>query len=241
MNNKFLFQRILSVFCDVAFAIIMTLVFAKIVVAPVLNSITHLPTHIENYRSLTKEFDALQDQYGLYVYDEDKNRIENKEVTEEQKEIFLKDERVIEIKALAPSLQDEIRKDTLLEMVTSFYVSAAFTYLVVPFAFRKKKSTIGKKIFHFVQVNENETLLTNGQYFLKNLFIFFVHYILGLLSFGVILLVELIFVCVDKKHQTLVDKITKSHLAWDPDYLLESLETDEKKQEAINLSTTPKK
>lgn len=240
MNNKFLFQRIVSVFCDVAFAIIFSLVFAKLIVSPILNPITHLSDHITTYQFLTKEFDALQDQYGLYIYDEKENRIENKEVSEEQKEHFLNDARVIEIKKEVPPLQDEIRKDTLLEIATSFYVSVAFSYFVVPFVFRKKKATVGKKIFHFVQIKD-DNLLTNSQYLFKNFLLFLFHYVLGLLSFGIILLLELIFVCVSKDHQTLVDKITKSQLQYDPDYLLESLETDERKQEIINLSTTTKK
>ena len=240
MNNKFLFQRIVSVFCDVAFAIIFSLVFAKLIVSPILNPITHLSDHISMYQSLTKEFDALQDQYGLYIYDEKENRIENKNVSEEQKENFLNDARVIEIKEEVPPLQNEIRKDTLIEIATSFYVSVAFSYFVVPFVFRKKKATVGKKIFHFVQMKA-DNLLTNSQYLFKNFLLFLFHYVLGLLSFGIILLLELIFVCVSKDHQTLVDKITKSQLQYDPDYLLESLETDERKQEAINLSTTTKK
>lgn len=240
MNNKFLFQRIVSVFCDVAFATIFSLVFAKLIVSPILNPITHLSDHISTYQFLTKEFDALQDQYGLYIYDEKENRIENKEVSEEQKEHFLNDARVIEIKKEVPPLQDEIRKDTLIEIATSFYVSVAFSYFVVPFVFRKKKATVGKKMFHFVQIKD-DNLLTNSQYLFKNFLLFLFHYVLGLLSFGIILLLELIFVCVSKDHQTLVDKITKSQLQYDPDYLLESLETDERKQETINLSTTTKK
>ena len=178
MNNKFLFQRIVSVFCDVAFAIIFSLVFAKLIVSPILNPITHLSDHITTYQSLTKEFDALQDQYGLYIYDEKENRIENKEVSEEQKEHFLNDARVIEIKEEVPPLQDEIRKDTLIEIATSFYVSVAFSYFVVPFVFKKKKATVGKKIFHFVQMKD-DNLLTNSQYLFKNFLLFLFHYVYG--------------------------------------------------------------
>lgn len=240
MKSSF-FHRLISAVVDVSFVIIMALAFAKILVSPLLSPITHINDHISHYKDLSKEFENLQDQYGLYIYDEKEQRIENKEVTEEQKQSFLNDTRVQEIKEEVLPLQDEIRKDTLIEMATSFYVSALFCYLLVPLAFRKKKATIGKKIFHLVQVDKEGNLLSTQRYEWKNFLIFFFHYILGTLTFGVLLLVEAILIVSRKDRASLVDMLSKSETCYDSDYLEESLETDEKRQEAINTQTQKKK
>lgn len=145
-----IFNRILSALIDFVFVAIMALTLDRLIATPIVNGIWNYDQQYETYHAIVEEYEKLQDKYEIYVYTEDEKRILNENVSEEQKEAFLQDQRVIEIKEEAVVLQNSIRKITSIELGIAFLLSLLFCYMLFPLIF-KKRATLGKRIFHLVR------------------------------------------------------------------------------------------
>lgn len=228
-----LLNRILSALIDFVFVIIIALAFDRFVASPIANGAWHYNQKFETYNSLVVEYEDLQDKYEIYIYTDDDKRVLNENISEEQKESFLKDSRVIEIKDEAILLQDEIRKITIYSLLIACTLSLIFCYLIFPLIF-KKRATLGKKIFHLVRYNKKGVVLRTPNYLLTNFLTLIFNYIIGFGTFGLYLLANLIcFIC-HKEHITVTDLITNTRVNYDTDYLEESLVTSEKQIETPN-------
>lgn len=228
-----LLNRVLSALIDFVFVIIMALAFDRLVATPIANKAWNYDQKFETYNNLVVEYEGLQDKYEIYIYTEDDKRILNENVSEAQKESFLKDSRVIEIKDEAIVLQDQIRNITIYALIIAVSISLLFCYLLIPLIF-KKRSTLGKKIFHLVKYNKRGDLLRTPQYLLNNLLTIFFNYIIGFGTFGLYLLANLLCFIFHQEHVTITDLITKTRVSYDEDYLEASLVTEEKEIETKN-------
>lgn len=225
-----IFNRILSALIDFVFVAIMALTLDRLIATPIVNGIWNYDQQYETYHAIVEEYEKLQDKYEIYVYTEDEKRILNENVSEEQKEAFLQDQRVIEIKEEAVVLQNSIRKITSIELGIAFLLSLLFCYMLFPLIF-KKRATLGKRIFHLVRCDKKGVLLRTPAYLLYNFCVILFHYIIGLGTFGLYLLANLVVYFVQKDHLTITDRMTKTVCTYDEDYIEASLVTKEKEME----------
>jgi uncharacterized RDD family membrane protein YckC len=202
-----------------------------LVTSNIINKFTSYPTINDEYDALVVEYDTLEDQYQIYLYDEDNNRVFNKEITDEQTNAFLQDPRVNEIKELVVKDQNKIYTYDALEITTSSIISLIITYFIIPLIFASK-ATLGKKAFHLV-IYQQDQLLSKKKYYLEQILYVLINVILGIGTLGIIWIGGIIAMVITKDNQSIVDLIFKRKLIVDPLYLGKDINSEEKEQEEI--------
>lgn len=102
-------KRIGAIFLDFIMVFFLSLLFDRVLVNPVAKRVTALDELTLTYDSEVKEYQHLEDKYRLYYYDEDANRIKNENITDEELNAFMSDERVITLRKEVPEVQDTLQ------------------------------------------------------------------------------------------------------------------------------------
>jgi len=179
-----------------------------LVATPVMNNTTDIQEVLDSYVINSKTFEDLQDEYEIYIYDEDNNRILNEEISDKQKEEFAKDERVILVSNLLYSEQTILLKTMAIHISLSILVTSIFVYIVIPLLIGKGR-TLGKLIAKLVLVNKNKEYSAWYQVVLRYFLSIIFNIYLAILSIGIIPLINLIVAIGNKNNQTVYDLITK--------------------------------
>lgn len=210
------FKRFYALIIDIIITIFLSLFLDQLCVSPIYKNATDFNVKQNQYYELVKEYDDIQDKYNIYIYDEDDNRILNKNLTKEQEDAFFADTRGIEIREQAPKIQDYLVQQQLIMMGISF-ITSVFIYFVF-LSYVIKGRSIGKFINHIHIEKEDNKPFKYRDGIIRGLLNFLICVVLGICSVGVVPAIVIINYFGDEKKRTVVDKILKLDLVVDEKY-----------------------
>lgn len=204
-------RRLFSMMIDTLLLIVITFFMFGLVVHPITCSITSYNQLESNYRIDSKEYNDIQDEYGIFYYDENNKRIENKDISEEVKEKFLNDERIISLSAKIIAEQEQILRYFILEALCGITISSLLVFLAVPLCLRKGR-TLGKFILKLYVVNYDFHYVRWYSLLLRQVLYTIINVLLGIISFGIVPLVCLLVSILTSKNQTPYDLIAHTYV-----------------------------
>ena len=164
INRKLLgpWQRIGSILLEFVMVFFVGLLLDRIAVNPIAKATTNLNVLAETYNSEVKEYQDKEDVYHLYYYDEDKNRIKNDNVADEELNAFMSDERVIAIRNDLPGIQDTIQAIRLTCLGVDAFLGSLLYFTFAYILFGKGRS-LGLIIFKSHLTDENGNKISIGK------------------------------------------------------------------------------
>ena len=163
------------------------------------------------YEEYDKQYAAIQDEYGIFYYDANNNRLENDQATEEMKNNFLNDERVIELKEKIIPVQASIFRHMALELFFTLVITGAITELILPLCIRKGR-TIGKCIMKLYIVNGKLEYISWYMLILRQTVYIITNVLLGVFTIGIVPLLNLLVAILTRGNQTLYDLASRSYV-----------------------------
>lgn len=227
INKPNILNRVLVAFVNFIILIIVTLAFDSLVTGHVVDGLQDYKTLKNDYEILEITYSNIQDEYHIFIYDENNNRIQNENLTEEDKQKFLNDLRVINIKEEASIISNKIR----LYNIVSFYISYVLMSIVVyllPALIFKKHQNIGMKSFNIVLMKHEEIPNRPKALLYLSIYVFF-HVLLGIFTLFIINIIDIMYCNFDyKDHRTLLEKVFNYDFAIDEDKLEADTLSEEK-------------
>lgn len=162
----------------------------------------------EQYNSKMEEYYDIQEEYGIYYYDEENNRVYNENVTEEVKQQFLNDQRILTLNTTLVDLQKKILTYMVYEVVTTTFVISLIFELAIPLILQRGR-TLGKVIMKIAIVEETLEDVKWYKYILRWFLKLMLNGYLGVLTLSVLPLVNLVVATIDKDNKCLYDKVCK--------------------------------
>ncbi len=178
-------KRLFVSFIDLIVVVFLAIALDFILVSPIIKNATDYNIIKQDYIILNEEYMKLQDEYGLYYYDSSSNRHLNEDATKEQIDLFLKDERVIELREIIPNLQDSLLKKDYLIIIID-YLIASFIFCLFGCFIGGIGVTPGHLLGRFRLKNDDLSSIKISRLFLYSFIKWIIFYILGLASIGVI-------------------------------------------------------
>jgi len=179
------------------------------------------------YYSLKTEYNALEDKYGLYYYDESGKRIKNDKADTTP---FYNDPRVKEIVVTAKGYQSTLKKIDLITFSISYVFSVLIITLIPPI-FSKKNYDFGGRVFSIVISRRNWYVNKKEYYQIAFLYILF-HYILGIATLMIFNLCDFISIFIKKNQgRSLMERMFKYDVTIDFEKTESEILTEEKEFE----------
>jgi hypothetical protein len=201
-------KRLLASFLHMLIMLCLGLVFDKFIISPIVKNATGYTAISEKYKAEEDEYKKLQDQYGVYIYTESSQRVQNPSFSEENSASFYNDPRV---KELTVSLQETENKSltTDIAILAIDYLSATLIYaLGGNFLFGIGRS-FPNFILHYELVDNNDKKLRVGGVFKFALGKWFFNAILGLITLGILPIYNYYYLVHDENYQCPIDKLLK--------------------------------
>jgi len=211
-------SRVIAFVIDIIIFIVLALAVDAGIVSKIVKSTSEYKTMESEYSLKVKDYQRLQDQYQIYIYDKDNIRIENSNLTEIQKQNFLKNSQVITLRTEITDLTIQKRNYFFMEAVISLAVSYVVYFVILPMCFLGK-FTIGKFFFHIVTINKDGEVLKFGKFFFINLLDGIIHVLLGVCTFFLIDVISLIISILNTNKQTISNLITNTYDVVDPSFI----------------------
>lgn len=155
-------KRLGALLVDFIMVFFFALLMDRIAISPIAKAITPLDELNETYNSEVLEYQHKEDKYRLYIYDENQNRIKNENVTEEEKEAFLNDERVIIIRKELPEVQDTLQAIRWSIIGIDAFIGS-FIYFMIAYLLFGKGRSISLMIYKSRMTDLNGNKLTIGK------------------------------------------------------------------------------
>lgn len=189
-------KRFFAAFIDVCLTLILTLFVYFIVVEPIFERTTEINQYREQYNEKYEE-------YGVMIWSEEwQSYVNNPDATEEQKEAFNNDPIVKE-------LYEKINSIVYREFTVSCTISTALIFILVPMI-SKKGTTVGKKALGLIVVSTKKEELKKTQVLVREISFILIELVGGLITYGIIPLVSLILIIINKK--SLHDYLSKTNV-----------------------------
>jgi len=132
-------NRFLVAFLNFLMLILMSFIFDALVSSRIASNLNGYQSSYDCYETLENEFYAIQDEYHIYIYDEDNNRVINPNLTDEMKSNFLNDTRVVSIKNEAYDLSITIRMYAIVPFIISYILMTMVVYVLPTLFLRRNK------------------------------------------------------------------------------------------------------
>ena len=204
-------RRLFAMMVDLLLMSIISFFLFGLVVHPIVSNIQSYNQVITIYKDDNQKYNDIQDEYGIFYYDENNTRIENKSVSEEIKNCFLNDERIIELSDRIIDEQHQILKYIVLEATLTIFVSSFIVFYIVPLLLRKGR-TLGKYILKLYVINYKFEYVKWYALLLRQFLYIIINVILGIFTLGIMPLVSLLICILSKKNQTLYDLAAKTYV-----------------------------
>jgi len=222
------FNRILSAVTNFMFLLLVTFSFDALCSSKVMRATTDYNEIKEKYNNELTEFASLQDKYEIYIIDPvTGKRIFNTNVSEENKQAFLNDERVKELTADGDILSKKLLTYSVVSIVISYGISILLVYYLPPLFFKKKHFNIGNKLFNIVYLYKSELVKKGRYYYYASMYVLF-HLLIGVCTFFVFNLIDIITTSIGTKQTSLLERMFGYELAIDPDKIEAEKMSDEK-------------
>lgn len=207
-------RRLIAVLIDILLLTILCFFANGFISQPILNNTTDIVEVREDYIDSSKQYNDIQDEYGIYYYDENGNRHYNEDVSEETKNEFLSDERIISLKDEMLDQQKYILQIFALEVLISVSIGSIIVFIILPLILRKGR-TLGKMALKLeivdMELNSTSSLIILARYILAII----INIYLGIISIGIIPLINLIVAIATYKNQVIYDLLLKTQVVSD--------------------------
>lgn len=200
-------RRLYAWIIDIMIFLVFVFFVDGMVSTPIMNKTTDIQKVVESYKINSEVFEELQDEYEIYIYVED-YRVLNDDITEEKKQEFANDERVILISNTLCEEQKMLLTTMAIRISLSILVVSIFVYIVLPLIIGKGR-TVGKLIAKLVMVNKNKEYSKWYQVVVRYLLSIIFNIYLAIITIGIVPLINLIIAIGTKDNQTLYDKLSK--------------------------------
>ena len=200
-------RRLYAKMIDIFILFILVFLFDGFVSQPVNKSITNIEEITLSFNENTKAYEKIQDEYNIYIYDENGNRNYNEGVTEETKYLFLNDSRVLELKTLIARQQKDIILNFVLRIVISIFIPAFLLYGIVPI-FLKEGKTIGRLVAKLIVIENKGKPIGWLKTLLRALVSIVINIYLAIVTLGIVPLISLIISIIVKDNKSIVDFIS---------------------------------
>lgn len=202
-------RRLYAWILDTLLLVVLAFVFDGLLTIPIINNITKIEEISASYLDNSKAFENIQDEYNIYIYDEANNRIYNNNVTEEIKDAFLNDERIINLKEEMAKEQEYIVKNFIFRICLSILFSSLVTYIIIPLIFKNGK-TLGKFASKLNVVSDNYEYASWYKIIIRSILSIIFNIYLAIFSLGMVPLFSLLIAISSKDNKAIPDFICKT-------------------------------
>ena len=208
-NESMVGRRLYAWMIDALILFVLVFVFDWLVSTPLMNNVTEILEVKEEYIKLAKDYEVIQDQYGIYYYDSENNRIYNNEVTEEVKNKFLTDQRILDLNDRLVEKQNYIILNFIIKIAISLFLASIIIYIIIPLSLSKGR-TLGKLAAKLYVVNDDSSYAKWYKILIRYILNIIFNVYLALASLGIIPLISLIISINQKQNKALPDLICKT-------------------------------
>jgi uncharacterized RDD family membrane protein YckC len=208
-NESMVGRRLYAWMIDALILFVLVFVFDWLVSTPLMNNVTEILEVKEEYIKLAKDYEVIQDEYGIYYYDSENNRIYNNEVTEEVKNKFLTDQRILDLNDRLVEKQNYIILNFIIKIAISLLLSSIIIYIIIPLSLSKGR-TLGKLAAKLYVVNDDSSYAKWYKILIRYILNIIFNVYLALASLGIIPLISLIISINQKQNKALPDLICKT-------------------------------
>lgn len=208
-NESMVGRRLYALMIDALILFVLAFVFDWLVSTPLMNNVTEILEVKEQYIKLAKDYEVIQDEYGIYYYDSENNRIYNNEVTEEVKNKFLTDQRILDLNDRLVEKQNYIILNFIIKIAISLFLASIIIYIIIPLALSKGR-TLGKLAAKLYVVNDDSSYAKWYKILTRYILNIIFNVYLALASLGIIPLISLIVSINQKQNKAIPDLICKT-------------------------------
>ena len=169
---------------------------------PIMEKTTNINEVLDSYIINSNEYNKLQDEYEIYIY-EGENRVLNENLSNEERQEYLNDERVIEVTNKLYEEQKILLKTLIARISLSILAGALITYIFIPLILKRGR-TIGKLIAKLALV-KNEMYAKWYEVILRYLLSIVFNIYLAIISLGIIPLINLLIAINNKDNKAIYD------------------------------------
>ena len=204
-------RRLYAKIIDTLLLIILVFLVDGLISQPLNKKTTDIDSVSNSYAENSKVYEAIQDEYNIYIYDQNNNRIYNENVTEDIKNEFLNDERIIELNVVLFEQQKELLLNLVLRIAFSIFIPAFLIYGILPIIFKDGK-TLGRFFAKLVVIDKKGRPINWFRTFCRALVGIMINIYLALLSLGIIPLISLLISIGHKNNKSIVDLICNTRV-----------------------------
>jgi uncharacterized RDD family membrane protein YckC len=208
-NESMVGRRLYAWMIDALILFVLVFVFDWLVSTPLMNNVTEILEVKAEYIKLAKDYEVIQDEYGIYYYDSENNRIYNNEVTEEVKNKFLTDQRILDLNDRLVEKQNYIILNFVIKIAISLFLASIIIYIIIPLSLSKGR-TLGKLAAKLYVVNDDSSYAKWYKILIRYILNIIFNVYLALASLGIIPLISLIISINQKQNKALPDLICKT-------------------------------
>lgn len=204
-------RRLYAWIIDTILLFIIVFLFDGLVSQPISKKITNIEQIQTSYEDNSKVYESIQDEYNIYIYDENGNRLFNENIDEKVKEQFLNDQRIIDLNKVLVEEQETILTHLIVRMAISMSVPSLLVYCGLPLILGKGK-TLGRLAGKLIVINDNETRVKWYKILLRGIITIILDVYLGLITMGILPLISLLIAVLTRDNKSLVDLICKTNV-----------------------------
>lgn len=201
-------RRLYALVLDTILLFIICFICDSVATIPIMNSLTNIQEVSSIYEDNSKEYEKIQDEYKIYVY-EDGKRVYNDNVSESVKKEFLNDSRILKLNEALLEGQQYILKNFIIRLCLTILLGSIIVYIIIPLILRNGR-TIGKLFAKLYVINDNKSYCKWYKIILRYLVYIIFNVYLALISLGIIPLISLLIAINHKENKSITDIICKT-------------------------------
>lgn len=198
-------QRLFASLINFAIFFLLAVCIDRMVMPYTYKAWTNSEELTSEFIELNEEYKSLQDHYNIYVYDENSSRIQNTSENSLNEQEFLSNPRVIELKKEIPEIEKKMLTIDITSFVISYFVSSFGVMILLSFVLGRGTSLGGLilGIRYVDNFGEKPTKIIVLKY---DLLSFLFHYVLSIISIGILPSILLYQIYYNEKSQSLIEK-----------------------------------
>lgn len=202
-------RRLYAWFIDTLIIVVLVFLFDGLVSQPLMKEITDIDNVMTSYIANSATYEKIQDEHQIYLYDEAGKRYYNEGVTEEMKNAFLNDERILALNDTLVSEQEYILGNFILRICLSILFGSLIVYFIIPLCFRRGR-TIGKLAAKLAVISDDNSEAKWYKIIIRYFISMIINVYLAVFSLGIVPLVSLLVSINHKDNKALCDLCAKT-------------------------------
>ena len=199
---------------DMFLIVILFFIFEFALCRNTIGNIKVVKENLQIYNQYETEFAKVEDEYEIYIYDEENNRVYNEKLSEETKATFDADERVIKIREEIGPYAKKVIAYATIEYSIALFLSSFIALFVIPLIFKEGR-TLGKLLLKVAVRNKDDSDIRWGKLLLRWIVQLVLEITIGLLTLLALPLISLVCTTFTKDNKSLVDLICGTKVVQD--------------------------